>query len=557
MINRESGKMLGTLAALAIARMPNLETFVWDAPTGILRDCWLALSSVSEFKDLCSRGLEKVWVRFHDNVEIIATTEHLPRWPHAFPWPSSTLSDPSQTQWKSAVSIPPTANRLAWSYRHVEFPNFSCLPALKSLSVLDIDELAYLEEMSVLLERSIETLRELRVGLGADVPRKGFASMRVSHQDFADDTSELSTYEGALGLLMSKVNNVRHGNGSACPANRSGKAAADLDHKPYTGNTAHPISHGSSSVGTTLVPSPGPTVAPDPVCTAPPDITSADVLSNLVIGPGRNETSESFQPPVQTPPENLVHGQAKTDLNTSSGITSSSVGLEAKVQQDRRLRLEVLELERVNISVPVMTQTIDWSVVASLTLLHCDSHEQLWKAFRRTYTPQLVSTTPAGSSQAVLRRKSRVSSGNPSVSDPNLIPFSEYRLNLRHLHTNTVSSALIAFLKDTLAPNSLESLFLQDGGLVNSNGAGGRSAYDSIITVDSICRGPLRRHRSSLKRVLIDSGHRSRENAKWRKWKLDRDVLSYVTSGKMSALREFSFSLDFKDWVSVLTDDRP
>lgn len=34
LITKESGKMLGTLVALAVARMVHLETFVWDMPTG-------------------------------------------------------------------------------------------------------------------------------------------------------------------------------------------------------------------------------------------------------------------------------------------------------------------------------------------------------------------------------------------------------------------------------------------------------------------------------------------------------------------------------------------
>ena len=30
LITKEGGKMLGTLVALTVARMPNLETFIWD-----------------------------------------------------------------------------------------------------------------------------------------------------------------------------------------------------------------------------------------------------------------------------------------------------------------------------------------------------------------------------------------------------------------------------------------------------------------------------------------------------------------------------------------------
>jgi hypothetical protein len=38
----------------------------------------------------------------------------------------------------------------------------------------------------------------------------------------------------------------------------------------------------------------------------------------------------------------------------------------------------------------------------------------------------------------------------------------QYHLNLRKIHTDAASPALISFLKETLAPNTLETLFLQD-----------------------------------------------------------------------------------------------
>ncbi|KAL8736796.1 MAG: hypothetical protein Q9166_000162 [cf. Caloplaca sp. 2 TL-2023] len=555
MINQESGKMLGTLVALAIARMPNLETFIWDMPTGILRDCWLALSSLTKAKDSSSPTLEKVWIRFHDNSEIVAASDDHPRrLPQTVVMPESTASDPSQTQWSSAISTTPYSNRLAWSYRFTESPSFSLLPALRSLNVLDIDELAYLEEMSVLLKRSIESLRELRVGFSIEVPKKGFASSRTI--EFEKDTSDLSTYEGALGLLMSKIYTASPDSYSAVP---------HPDYKIYVGNTRHPVAYEGVLDNSTQANS-----------NNGHHVDSADVLSSLVVRPSGNRTSEipevdatkapAVSPSTTSMDQNLSdscqplisdqspeESQARTKLNTSSDTTTSYLSREPNSQQPKQLRLDVLELERVNLSVPAMLKAIDWSVVTTLTLLHCDSHEQLWKAFRRTYTPRLTSTTPPGSSLPVLRRKSRAQPRSPSASDPHLVPFSEYRLSLRKIHTNTVSLALIAFLKDTLAPNTLEFLFLQDGGYVKSSGSDGRSQYESMVTVEAILRGPLRRHRSSLKNLLIDSGHHSPlRNSKWQKWKLGRDALSYLTSGKLSALRELSFSLDYKDWHFLL-----
>ncbi|KAH6665807.1 hypothetical protein B0J14DRAFT_212335 [Halenospora varia] len=46
-----------------------------------------------------------------------------------------------------------------------QYPTLNVLPALKSLSVLDIDELDYLDEMSVLIAKSKDRLRELRLAV--------------------------------------------------------------------------------------------------------------------------------------------------------------------------------------------------------------------------------------------------------------------------------------------------------------------------------------------------------------------------------------------------------
>jgi hypothetical protein len=122
----------------------------------------------------------------------------------------------------------------------------------------------------------------------------------------------------------------------------------------------------------------------------------------------------------------------------------------------------------------------------------------------------------------------------------------QYHLNLKRVHTNTVSSSLISFLKETLAPNSLEVLFLQEC-----------RTYASTVTVDSIYRGPLRRHRQSLKKVLIDSSEKAPDghptsSSRWRRWMLNRDILAFVCSGKMTNLRELGVALDYHDWVSVI-----
>ncbi|KAI7100325.1 hypothetical protein KC352_g38020, partial [Hortaea werneckii] len=137
LITKESGKMLGTLVALAVARMRVLETFVWDMPTGILRDVWLALSSLGDRDDGRPCRLEKVWVRWHDNSSADAAHPVPPP-----PLPINISNIPPAPLQTSHLALQPQIHPAALD--RVEHPSFSELPPLKSLNVLDIDELPYL-----------------------------------------------------------------------------------------------------------------------------------------------------------------------------------------------------------------------------------------------------------------------------------------------------------------------------------------------------------------------------------------------------------------------------
>lgn len=106
-----------------------------------------------------------------------------------------------------------------------------------------------------------------------------------------------------------------------------------------------------------------------------------------------------------------------------------------------------------------------------------------------------------------------------------------------------MSPSLIAFLKETLAPNSLEVLFLQEG-----------RGYQSTVSVEAIYRGALRRHRGSLRKLMIDSGEKGDgvvggTGTRWRRWMLSREILGFVTGGRMDKLRELAVSIEYKDWV--------
>ena len=110
---------------------------------------------------------------------------------------------------------------------------------------------------------------------------------------------------------------------------------------------------------------------------------------------------------------------------------------------------------------------------------------------------------------------------------------------------DTVSPGLINFIKESLAPDSLEWLFLQDAHL-----------HKTAVTIDIIFRNVIRRHRRSLKKLLIESEDKLEEEPSnppsWRKWIFNRELLSFMTSNQMPKLRELGMAVDYRDWHSFL-----
>jgi hypothetical protein len=540
MITKEGGKMLGTLVALAIARMINLETFVWDMPTGVLRDVWLALSSLAHRSDGEDCRLERLWIRWHDN------TIDSPMPPPAPPMilnnvgvpppPGTTHPSGLGTIQPPAVAPQPYLPSTLSALDRVEHPTFSAIPALKSLSVLDIDELPYLDEMSILLARSHKKLRELRVGIAPHAQQRDWVTVWEGHGlqqvDYGVNTTAASNLGekrlgGVLGILVGRIHNMRHSEDSQTvksstselterPAEATPSKATISNILPSIASLSmqdreseHDVDHFGNPMGE---------AAADEEASLVDDSVAAEVeqvTAPLLANPGRTPSKPSF--------ETSTH-EAPTDPAATSQESPEEL-------LNGKLKLEVLELERVPLSVAVLRRAFDWSILSTLTLLHCSNHEQLWKVLRRQYTPR--SAYP----------------GSPSPSKAYKASYtlrSEYQLNLKRIHTNTVSPSLISFLKETLAPNSLEVLFLQEG-----------RSYSSTVTVDAIYRGPMRRHRASLKKLMIDSGEKGPDghtttSSRWRRWMLNREILTFITSGRMSSLRELAVSIDYKDWVSFI-----
>ena len=593
--------MLGTLVALAVARMPNLETFVWDMPTGVLRDVWSALSSLGDRQDGQESRLERLWVRFHDNTDVIGVSG--PQQPIAAPPPPAAaapssvgpIANPVPLQpGLSGVPTPSNANtapsRLGISYAHVEHPNFSRLPPLKSLSALDIDELAYLDEMSVLIDRSRDRLRELRIGIAASVQKKGWPSSLAvqtpqptpTHPDSHEGGMEFIAAGGVLGLVMSKIYDcrdhkqplsslVRESPAVAKSSSASGDnqllivsipETAVLDNNAPPAQVNPPVTNvttAASAPTNHLAADPAPNLVsevPDPLIAGtelspmysvgvPPD---DDTLNPEISNTNTSNQASSF---ISLPARPADMGEScQSQVNSASDEMPTTTCTAPSIQINRlnrdplqkRLKLEILELERMSLHVPVLQKALNWSIITSLTILQCSEHEQLWKALRRSYSPRPIVASSALPSQAMSKRASQSHLRQVSLSEAALHCPSDYRLKLKKIHTDTVSPSLISFLKDTLAPNSLEWMFLQE-----------HRSYDSKVSIDAIYKGPLRRHRASLRKIMIDSDRGQSENhihnQKWRKWMFNRDVLTFVTSGKMGSLKELAMSVDYKDWV--------
>ncbi|KAJ4513718.1 hypothetical protein HRR83_005136 [Exophiala dermatitidis] len=525
LITKEGGKMLGTLVALAVGRMRNLEAFIWDMPTGVLRDVWLALASLGNRDDGQECRLERVWVRWHDNQnDGPLTSPH----PAIAPGPQTpNIPTILANSMHSLFQIPP--------YPRVEFPTFSILPPLRSLSVLDIDELPYAEEMSVLIERSLGRLKELRVGMSANAQ---FDIWALPSEERAPDLSSIMSGlsdqaprpGGILGVLVHRFCNAFSPQPSSIISvqvqKHTGGMPVEADYTPH---------HQRIDEAGTLV--------------NPSEIDQLGLLFSAHSIHNSDDVQTHDQDPMSKRSPPLTQPQAHKPHHAQRiGHPLHPSGRDSA--PSRKLQLESFECERVFLSIPVLSQAIDWSRLTTLTLLGCRNHEQLWRALRKRFTPmsrRRVSSanfkTPSNAN--IFANPSAYGHATTNASTPTSAPAaSEYTLKLKRLHTDTVSPSLIAFIRDTLAPDSLEWLFLQRN-----------PAYKPPVTIEMIYKGAIRRHRSSLRKLLIDSTLRldnpgspdASPRSNWRRWVANRELITCITSGKMK-LRELSMSIDYKDW---------
>ncbi|KAG9884207.1 hypothetical protein KCU94_g18338, partial [Aureobasidium melanogenum] len=521
LITKEGGKMLGTLVALAVARMRSLESFTWDMPTGVLSAVWDALSSLADHEDDKPCRLDRVAVRWHDN--------------YAEPR-SPPLHVPHQQG-----DAPPRLSAL----NHVENPSFSILPPLKNLSVLDIDEVQYLDELSVLIYRSVDKLRELRIGIANLAKHREFNYVwegdDVQQIDRANPVMSCITIGekrlgGVLGILTGMIFDLRSVESQAGRSSRLRRRS----------NATIGTSQISSILDNTSDTS---TVIPNSNLLSS-DTAAASITESLLEVGANDETTISVEHIQATPKtstsDSATHEHSSTTIEHSSitlphrlkgspdmqGKSSSQENDDEPSELSRKLLLDSLELEDVPLSIPVMLNAIDWSVLTTLTLLRCYNHELLWKALRRQFASSPSSTKSkyvTGLVDSASQPSSRHSGSEKT-----------YRLNLKHISTDTVTSSLISFIKETLRPNSLESVFFLH-----------TSTNPASVSLDAIFNSVIRRHRTSLSKLLIESGERGSvelpgASVIWRQWMFNQEIIKFL--GKMPCLRELGAVLDYRDW---------
>jgi len=189
--------------------------------------------------------------------------------------------------------------------------------------------------------------------------------------------------------------------------------------------------------------------------TGAPDV---DSLASLVSATTIQEQSQAAVPSEARTESPLRRSRASSQKEPVTSSTASP----RREDLDGRLRLQTLELERVSLSVAVLQRAFDWSVLSNLTILDCPQHDRLWVMLRRQFVP-----TPLGPCHSSAKHGATTSL--------------QYHLNLKKIHTDAASPALISFLKETLAPNTLETLFLQDR----------RRATNSNVTIVSYRAPPM------------------------------------------------------------------
>jgi hypothetical protein len=432
-----------------------------------------------------------------------------------------------------SIFPPNPALSLSHRYSHVEYPTFSVLPPLKSLSVLDIDEPSYLEEMGVLIERSRDRLRELRIGIACKPPLPDWSQAlddRPTEQDALESTTPgWPRFGGVLSILLSKASNGRE-----IPLDKDRNGKTQVISSKSTSMTTQNSDGASTVIGVqSLEQVHVSTEFTQSVSHLNMEQPPSSLLGNMSL------EDRNLVPATVAHMGDVVEQSAGPSIEESksqplsySTANATSVAKSSPSDaswQDQKLKLDILELEEVALSIPVILRALDWRLLTTLTILRCENNEHLWRALRRQYSPS-DSTHPVSESHQQ----------HDSSRERKELLRGDYPLKIKHLHTDVVSPYLILFLKEAIAPNSLESIFLQEC-----------TMYESFVPIEAIYHHVIRRQRASLKKILIDSTRKPQldmRSVNFHKWMFTREMLSFVTSGRMPQLRELGMAIGYKDW---------
>lgn len=510
----DEGKTLNTLVSLAVQKMINLESFKWDMPTGLTSDVFMALASLDDQPDDRPCKLEQIWVRWHDSrSESLSTPSsvfldgHVPPTPPPpppVPFPPDQPPSPPSSGPESIGSLnlnPPMLprRRVAYSDSHAEYPTFSVLPPVKSLTALEVDQLQYLDEISILVERSKHILKELRLSIGAKAKDSDFVKLKGDQNNLRQvdrgarwpGESNIGDRRlgGVLGVVLGRVYDIREN---------------------WPRHVEGDMGSGSFPTQTTIA---GPSTP-----AVPENVQDVDDVPIEMGSRTGEQADDSSRVSVQ-------QGNAFGLSDNSQSHLRPARASEKKSQPGDELALERLELARIQIHTWLCVHAFDWTVLTSLTILQCPGQEKLWRALRERFQPTLVNVRPR-----------RASSRQPPRE------VWQYHLKLKSLHVDVTTFSMMNFLGSTLAPNSLEDLFLHDR----------RRTTAPPVTFRQIFQTIKRQH-SSLKRLLLDSAHAdrimSRADSRVPYWALSTEMIHYMASGKMESLRELSAVVESTDMV--------
>lgn len=476
-VHSEAGMMLNTLVAMSLPKMSNLESFTWDMPTGLSSNVFMALACLEEKNPAV---LEHVWIRWHEEPPSSSSSSsspifhnvhgHVPPPPMPPMTPANPPSPPSSNPESLGSPTPlhllPPYQRVPYSESSVEYPTYSVLPALRSIAALDVNQLSYLDELAVLVERSKHILRSLRVS--------------VAKKSVGDD---FTLIKGEQRSLRQYDPDARWPGESRIGDRRLGGILGIVLARVYDIRRNHPR----------------------------PDKEETDA-------------SESLDAAAVAPSASTQEGNSTAETSTKKLTNRSSYVPPFDV--DHKLSLECLELARVPLHTAVAAHALDWTVLTTLTILDCDRSDRLWRLLREEFRP---SPSPP-----------RRDSNGRSVKDA-----PTYHLKLKNIHVDITTYALLQFIKDTIAPHSLEVLFLHDR----------RRTPRPTVPLATVFASTVKRHYGSLQKLLLDSSHLDRlshhNDIRRMSWALSPDMILEVTSGCMPALKELSVCVNRKDWVRL------